>query len=761
MAESPLATASVVLAIVGYSLNRAGVSAAEIGTYGSYLALVILWPGALLWRVSYRWRRDGLLRTSYVPDLEDLACGFACGYVVELAAYVVARGVGMPRAYVTVPILVGLGLSGLIVRERRRQTFQASTERDDGGAVSMGAVGRWAVGAILSFEAVWFTQRLFSTHPLNAVRITDPDEMFHRALVGDLRHHFPATYPYVEYPGDLTYQWFVHAHMAASSWATGIDVELLYRRFDPLTLTVVATLGVALLATRVAQTRVAAPLAVALLVLVGSFDITGTVIGEAATEDRFFYGLMLMHSPTQAFAYAISVPVILMVIDLLRCPLRWRPPWIVWTVLVTAIAGAKVAFLPLYVCGLLAAAVVAAISGDARWRRALVAAGLTIAVVVTSSWLLYRGDSQSLQWAPLQTADFFMARLGTGGGGTFGRAVFAVALLAMWTLPGVGAIALLVRRETRGDPSVWFLLAGAASGYGATFLLGHGGNSQLFFGRAGVPLLTIASAWGMSLLVQRASSRQRWAMLVAALTAGVMLLAVRAITEGMRTVSPVDGRMVESPALRVWVNLPTLLAIATLLFAVHVLVRDLTRGRVALSLGVALAFLLGLGLARSMAFLIGHGELEGKPYRYAYFGPDGRASATWLRDNSSADERVMTNAHCGPVRRNDVIPCDGRHFWMSALSERRFVIEGWAYTARSDSDWAAPYWGDPSLLRRNDRLLRQPTAAALKRFTERHDVGWIFLDLREPAAYEALLDIPGVSLGFRRGDYAVLRVGIP
>lgn len=747
---SAVAAIGVVTAVATLALWSSGVSISDVAQYLIYIVVLVLWPGTLLWRVSYRRSREGDLRTSWCLDLEDLACGLAAGYALELASYLVARSIGQPRMWIAAPLLLAVTLSVHVWRMRRHAAPVT-------GGVGLTTAGIWTVAAVLIYVVVYFAQGVFVTHPLEPTQITDPDEMFHLALVGELRHHFPATYPYVEYPGRLTYQWFVHAHMAAASWVTGVEAEVLYRRFEPLTLALIATVGTALVAVRVSQVPVAGPLAVVLLVLVGSFDISGTAVGEAAAEDRFLYGLMLMHSPTQALAYVVSIPVLVMGLDLLTKPVSWRPPWPVWIGATFVVSGAKVAFLPLYVCGLISAAVVAGVTRDRRWRRCLIAAALTICVLLISSWLLYGGDGQSLRWAPLQTVDFYMARLGTGGGGEIGKLVFGTALLVMWGLSGAGMVVLFAMRAYRRDLRVWFLAGGACAGYGATFLLGHGGNSQLFFGRAAVPLLAVLSAWGMAILVDTASSRKRWAMIVSAVLGGVTLLGVRWFTEGLRTMSPLEGGLVEGPLLRVWVNLPALMLLMTVLLAARMMVRDLTDGRLQIPASVILAFLLGLGLARPLATVVGHVAPEGKPYSYAQYGADGRAAMRWLRLHSSSDERIMTNAHCGPVRRNEEIPCDARHFWMSALSERRFVIEGWAYTARSDSDWSAPFWGDPELLADNDRLLASPDSSELARFVVAHDVGWIVLDLREPADLASLAADSRVTLRWSQGNYAVLR----
>ena len=145
----------------------------------------------------------------------------------------------------------------------------------------MGGGPSWSLAAILGYFAVWLSVVVYSRYQLSPYRILDEDETFHLALIGELRHHFPPAYPQMD-AGSLAYQWFVHAHMAASTWVTGIDPLLVYRRLDVLVLGAMCILGTAAVATRLAGRPWVGVLAATILVLVGSFDISGVVQGQAA-----------------------------------------------------------------------------------------------------------------------------------------------------------------------------------------------------------------------------------------------------------------------------------------------------------------------------------------------------------------------------------------------------------------------------------------------------------------------------------------------
>lgn len=726
-----------------------GVPLDELLRYMLYLLGVILMPGRWLW---LRLRPESPASAS--SRLEAWVCGAALGYVLELVSYVPARWMGYPRAYLLVPaaIMLWAVTEWLVQRgwHRWRERWY------DEPVVASGA--SWGTAAVVSYLAVWLSVKIFSTHPLRSTSVVDPDEMFQLALVGELRHHFPAVYPYVEYPGYLTYQWFVHAHFAAATWATGISSETLYRRTEPLVLSTLAVLGAGVIAATLARRLWAVPTAAGLLVLVGSFDVTGTVVGEAAPEERFLLPLILVHSPTQTFGYVLAIPVAVISLWLVhgekKVSLR---NWALLAVMALAVSGAKVTFLPLFVCGFICVMAVDLLRRRRPAQESLLAVGLLGSAIVLSATALYGGDSQSLGFLPLMTTSVIMTQLGMAAEGLLPQLIVTASLLSMWLLPGVGVLVLLRRPSYRWDPRLWWLLGAVASGYGAQFLLGHGGNSQAYFGRSAALYLAAAAAWGLVVLHERASTKSILSHGVLASVAGLVLLLVRGITESWRTPVPSDEGMVDSPALRSWINLPVILMIVAVAFLVRLVVRDLTSGRTVIGAGSIVILLTGLGLARTFAFVLGHQDLPTPPPASKVFGRDGRAAAEWLRENSDPDERVVTNAHCGPGNDGVGGKCDSRHFWMSALSERRFVLEGWAYTAKS-GDWFQEFWGDRRFLEENDALFTEPSEQRLRDFLSRHPASWLLLDRRQAVDLSRLRNTTALEERFVAGHYSIWRV---
>lgn len=743
-AASPIAIA----AIGSLSLLVSGVAVIEVGRYLAYWSFLIVWPGRILWR----WfaPRCGLRPIgSRFDSWESWVCGAVVGYAIELVAYTIARGVGAPRLWVVAPGLVLLVATLAWWRGRRHHAMRPSSRAE-------GRSSEWAMVAVVAYLALWFALMVYSRLPLGSGYMSDPDEMFHLALIGELRHHFPATYPYVEYPGSLTYQWFVHAHMAAASWATGLDAELLYRRFEPLVLSGLTVGGFGALAVRLAQNNWAGPIAGAILVMVGSFDVTGTSVGEAAPEDRFLQGGILVHSPTQTLAYVLAVPAVLLSLHLLsRDSRRWT--WLGLLVSFSMLSGTKVTFAPMFVCGFVAAALIGWLRFRASPVRALLGGGLAVAVIAVSGVLLYQGNTQSLGFRPLQTTEYAMSALGLAGGGGVGLIVVTASLLSMWLASAAGAVGVFRDPATRWSPQVWWMVGTAVSGYGATFLLGHGGNSQVYFGRSAAPILAALAAWGIIRLFRGAGRRGAWHGVAFAFAAGVSLFSLRLLTETWREPAPVDGEMLDSPVLRLWVNLPAILGVVLCLFVARLIVRDLTHGRLRLSGALIVATITGLGLARTLAVLVGHHPAEPEVTPALRYGRDGRIVVERLAALSGPEDRVVTNVHCGPAWPIPGEECDARHFWMSGLSERRFVLEGWAYTARS-GEWTNGFWGDPALLRRNDAFFRSPSEDSLRRLIDRHPAAWIVMDERGVGSAKAVADVSGVEVVLNKGNYWLFEI---
>jgi hypothetical protein len=130
----------------------------------------------------------------------------------------------------------------------------------------------------------------------------------------------------------------------------------------------------------------------------------------------------------------------------------------------------------------------------------------------------------------------------------------------------------------------------------------------------------------------------------------------------------------------------------------------------------------------------------------------------WLRDHSHPDELVATNAHCRWGRR---YPCQAVRLWVSAFSERRVLVEGWAYTSRNLERWRPgeslqnQFW-DRKRFAANQAAFDRPSPASIRRLGKRYEVRWLFVDERQvtPAG-----ELEGLAeKRFSAGDYAVYAI---
>jgi hypothetical protein len=114
-------------------------------------------------------------------------------------------------------------------------------------------------------------------------------------------------------------------------------------------------------------------------------------------------------------------------------------------------------------------------------------------------------------------------------------------------------------------------------------------------------------------------------------------------------------------------------------------------------------------------------------------------AAQWLARNARAGDVVATNVHCENVR-PDAAGCTNRSFWVSALTERAVVLEGWAYqpaTMAEHGTGGLPYYRQPApdaeRLRINDAAFARPTAEGLAELRDRYGARWLFADTRAGA----------------------------
>ncbi|MFI7450575.1 hypothetical protein ACIBQX_23980 [Nonomuraea sp. NPDC049714] len=711
-------------------LCRFGVPVEEVGAFAGHVGIGVMLPGMLLWRA---------LGPGGGSLPADMAAGLALGYAVEVLVYIVARAAGVPLAVVVWPV-VTIGAFVAVPRLRRHW-------RGRGVRVPIGWA--WAMSGIVGYLLAWTTQQFYRVHGLAWPGNAGPyvDMSYHLALLGEIKHHVPPTFPTVL--GErLSYHWFVYAEMAATSWVTGIEPQTLLYRLTALPMLA----GVAVLVAAVAWRLTGRPWAGVAAILVTCFVCSPELHqgGLDLFTTRSLFTAWL--SPTQNFGALLFAPVVLLLIGFLR---SGRGRWVAVSILLLALTGAKATFLPLVLGGL---ALVAAMSWVVRRRldrTALIAGGIALACLATAQFVLFGGGSQGMTIAPLDTMRRAWATAagltnsemaGAPLGDLLGLGTLHLAcLICVWA----GLAGLVAHRAVpfHGggrwgmllDPAVLLLLGIGAAGVGAMLVLGHPAASQLYFLEGARPYLSIAAVAGGLALVR--TCRRLWPVAGCALVLGTVLaVTVKAVMGPPVPVQPDDLAAIALPYL-------------ALGCAAWVVWLALVWWRRPLAL-VLVALATGYVMPDTATKMV---EQLGPPGQFAPTMPEGgMEAARWLRDHSAPDDVVATNGHCRPLR---TPYCDSRHYWVSAYSERRVLVEGWAYAESTlsrapltDESYLSLGFADPGRLAANDSVFLAPSATNISRLVRTYDVEWLFVEGNAPPLGQF------ARLRFRSGACAIYQL---
>ncbi len=241
----------------------------------------------------------------------------------------------------------------------------------------------WAYAAVLASALAQVAFSFWSSRPVSALRSPYVDEPFHVALAGELKHHFPAESPWVD-GVPLFYHWLVYGHLASASTVTGIEVVVLLRVLSIALLVTLTVLGSAAAANRLTRRWWTGALAAGLLVLAGAPDVFGWKPSEAPFAGRPYSLVLPFLSPTHAFATAILVPLLVLVVEALRSDRLTRGTWLVVALLMLTVAGGKSSTLPPLLAGLLVVTVLQTALRTGWARVPLVLTGTAVAVFLAA-----------------------------------------------------------------------------------------------------------------------------------------------------------------------------------------------------------------------------------------------------------------------------------------------------------------------------------------------------------------------------------------
>lgn len=742
-------------------LARYGTPWAVSGLFLAYLVVLVALPGTIAWRLLARGR--GLF-------LEQVVVGSALALSTQaILGFLLAPLHASRLSWVWAPAVLALSLL-----PRLRRTAWSTPRRSERSSVA----GAWVqAGAVLAAVA-WVGVTSLATHPLVTVDRSGPwvravpasayvDLPFHQSLAAGIDRFYPLVYPYLD-DEPLHYHLLAYEHIAGVSAATGIDLTWVLYRLDVVALVSLAVLAVGVLARRASGVAHAAPVAAVMAALssaVAPYGWTATPFTSAGLLQSATF-----RSPTQTFGLPLlvaAVTVAAMILprpalgsggmDTERRPKRWLLA-IAFGILAVGAGGAKSTTLPVLIGGVALTALVAILRRrDQRWPAVLLAvsAGAFVGLIV----VFLHGQAGSLGIRPFDVVVVFWATGAVGQGvGTASRAVLAALGTLAWLSAGAAGV-LLARRARRHDPVVLLLVGTALAGPAAALLTTASGASEVYFLYASWPVLVVLAVWGWadtwSLAVGRGLRRPMLVVSIAAAALGPTLVLLARVVSG-RSVPP---HLPADLPVRALVT-PWLAIAAGLVAAGAITYLASKRGRRGALLAVAL-----VAVALSSATVVTRpGELvdgfrmiaagtvpaaEGAPIPL-----DGARAALFVRDHAAVNDVIATNAHCVGTSS----PCDARHFWVSALTERRVLVEGWAYPEgfRPGLTRTSPFW-DTARYTANQVVFTDPTSQNVAALRDEYGVTWLFVDRTVARESDRLRDYAQLVLD--DGDAAVYRIG--
>lgn len=726
------------------------VSLRDLLSFTAWVAWGHTLPGTVLWRALDPREDAADDGSTGRPFVEDVVLGTLLGVVAATPTYLACVALGVPLLVLAWPLLV---LVPALLLPRGRSLLRRRQPEPTPTAWSWTVAAVMLLAVLVSAQLVWPYLAL-TTDSFSQAYV---DEPFHLALVGELRHHAPPEFPYVA-GTPLSYHWMFYPVAAMATWGSTAEAIVVLRVLAPMALTLLLVLGVAVAAARLSARRWAAPVAALALVAVAPLDAMGwTPPGSPWIGPTWFS----YRSPTQTLVNALAPLLIVVVADLLT---RRRPRphhWLLAGAVMLSVAWAKSTMLPLLIAGLLGTLLVMLVVRRSAALRVLALGGLAVAVLALATWLFYGAGARSLTLDPFQ---YVLSQAETRGlvppdaePATRVSVGLVLAYVVCVSAPALAAVGLFVRGGWR-TPLPWVLVGSWAAGVTAVMTLGHPALGQGYFYRSGLAFAAVLVAVGLVRLVPPPASARGVLVLAAGALAGVGLtLLVPALNDSQTP--DLSGSTPDAVAALVD-GFAVPLGLLVLAAAVVALLLHRLGGRPVAAVAVLAVTLAGAGIPSALTTLV-----DGSPEREEprTVPADGIEAARWLREHSSPDERVATNIHTRDPRRGE----DHRSFWVSAWSERRVLVEGWAYiplasvglpSGGGNEETVGPsrFW-DPEALAAGDSAISDPTPERLALLRERYDVRWLFVDTRRDADLDGLRAL--AQERHQAGDFVVLDLG--
>ena len=700
--------AAVVAVALILAAAAGGVSGIAVFLYALRLAVAVLLPGVVISR---------LVRTGPRTGVEDLVVGFAVGTVFQVPVWWVCLQLGL--SYWWWPALV-LVVTTLVPVARRRVLRPGLARVPLAWSASVAAL------CLVTLGWVWGDFLRWSPIAPRTSHFYYGDLQFHLSVAAEAQRALPPTLPQVA--GDpLYYHWLSHLDLGLAGQLTGIELSaVLFQLWVPTTV-VAGVVALAACGTRLSGRLWAGPLAAALTYAVGEVGLASANVSTFAPMTQFY----AWASPSQAIAAVLTVPAAAVVVDFLRGDGNsGRQLLLLGLPLFGGLALAKSAVLPVLIGGVAVLAVLLVLRRS--WTNLGRAVTVGVALAGTFGLALvtvYGGQGGGLSLsvlAPLRR--YAEAYLLAGTDPTTPAVILAVVVTTLvWSLTVLGRlwpVLLWVPRWSTLEVGQIFVVGALLAGGAAYLLLDHPGGSSVYFLISAFPLGAIGAAWAVCTEVPRLTRRAASMTVALVLLTGALAWLVIPLIGATRPTEGFAARLgfFTRPALYVCVAAAVALLVVALLRrpaplrarAVIVITAVVAAAGVPTTLEYTFELRPNTGVARSRA------ERSDSPVAVTAAGV---AAARWLRDATDADTVIVTNRHCldggrFPGPGPEATRCEVLSFWVSAWTERRVLVEGWAFGHRAvqlevqngRTYKRQPFW-DQELLAANDGFFASPSRA--------------------------------------------------
>ena len=674
----------------------------------------------------------------------QLALGWSVGLTLEILAFSFTAAIGARDLFAFYPLVVAI--PALLVL-RRRLSARGLT-LFGGSTPQLSEACARVVGGLCLFAFAYIAVAYYAAAPFPGTVSSvsyGPDVTYHIALAAEALHHWPMSSPNVV-GQPLDYHYFAHIHVAAISQVTGIELPRVYLRLFLLPLVGLLTLQFSLLGKAMTGKLWAAPLTVALFLLIHEIDLSIADASPAVGIGMFW----LWESPSQLLGMVIFAPALLVLCALLdRASTVASLPGIdaqprellaVLAILLIGAGGAKVVILPLLVGGLAIYAGWIRIRMR-RWDRlALSILGLCVVAFIAYVAILYgrqsRGNHFDLTGTAGQMAPLLRlhAQLSGVPDVIFWSLAVPVGALMYFGAPLLGLVWLRRDPVTAGRRSTALALSILGASLPAFFLLqSDAGNQTYFTAYALIATYPLAAA---GLLAFFGEPERRPALRAPrAVVFVVAWLGLIALVSLLADRLAVRAHPLEADALQYGVAAVAIFALG--LGAV------LARGTARTLLGTLAVLAILLTAASDTPLDVVPKDtrklLAGDPL---YDQQAGLRRATsvgleWVRDNLD-DDAVLAVRHAKP----QLLPPLDADF--PAFGEHRTLREAWAYGTRGNNlSYQDTIQGISEPFARRERLQREvfrsANETALRKLIRRYGVTHLLIERParhvDPAVY--------------------------